>query len=165
LPVGRANPIPGQEPIVIARALASREVAYFSLDRPVRGRPAEMIARLVVASLADDLAERGDLGGGDALVWIDGCESVDPRQLAALTSLGPRTGTGVVLGTTAVGPAAALAAEVNVIAVRGAAPSGLGTHLPDDRLPSGNEPDRLSWSQRSHGASSQPVITSCRVVR
>src|SRR5712691_11823774 len=115
------------EPITIARALTGREVAYFALDRPVRGRPAEMVARLVIACLTDALAERSDLGiGCDALVWIDGCESVETRQLALLTSLGTRTGTSVVLGTTVASTAVALAPDVNVIAVRGSAPPGLG---------------------------------------
>ncbi|HET7012912.1 MAG TPA: hypothetical protein VFI65_03305 [Streptosporangiaceae bacterium] len=163
-----AGPDSSGEPITIVRALARREVAYFWLDRPVRGRPADMIARLVVASLTDALAERRDLGiGCDALVWIDGCESVDPRQLAALTSLGARTGTSIVLGTTAASAAAALASEVSVIAVRGSAPAGLASQLPEDRLPRGDGrdgPDRLSWSVGSGDQQERPV-TSCTVVR
>ncbi|HXS66878.1 MAG TPA: hypothetical protein VN767_28810 [Streptosporangiaceae bacterium] len=160
-----ADPDSSGEPITIIRALARREVAYFSLDRPVHGRPAEMMARLVIASLTDALAERCDLGiGCDALVWIDGCESVDPRQLAALTSLGARTGTSIVLGTTVASAATALAPEVHVIAVRGSAPPGLKNQLPDDRLPPGDGPDRLSWTAGS-GGQQVPPVTSCRVVR
>ena len=160
-----ADPDSSGEPITIIRALARREVAYFSLDRPVHGRPAEMMARLVIASLTDALAERCDLGiGCDALVWVDGCESVDPRQLAALTSLGARTGTSIVLGTTVASAATALAPEVHVIAVRGSAPPGLKNQLPDDRLPPGDGPDRLSWTAGS-GGQQVPPVTSCRVVR
>jgi hypothetical protein len=160
-----ADPDSSGEPITIIRALARREVAYFSLDRPVYGRPAEMMARLVIASLTDALAERCDLGiGCDALVWIDGCESVDPRQLAALISLGARTGTSIVLGTTVASAATALAPEVRVIAVRGSAPPGLKNQPPDDRLPPGDGPDRLSWTAGS-GGQQVPPVTSCRVVR
>src|SRR5712691_313772 len=155
------------EPITIARALTGREVAYFALDRPVRGRPAEMVARLVIACLTDALAERSDLGiGCDALVWIDGCESVEVRQLALLTSLGTRTGTCVVLGTTVASTAVALAPGTNVIAVRGSAPAGLGGQLPDDRLPPSDGPDRLSWSLRNPAlVPSERLIAGCRVVR
>jgi hypothetical protein len=156
------------EPITITGALAGREVAYFSLDRPVRGRPAEMIARLVVASLTDALTEHVDLGiGCDCLVWIDGCDSLDARQLGALISLGTRTGTAVALGTTVAATAAALAAEVNVIALRGSAPPGLGrqgsgAQLPDERLPPGDRPDRLSWTVLGPPAR---LVTGCQVVR
>jgi hypothetical protein len=156
---------PEPEPITIGRALAGREVAYFPLDRPVRGRPADLVARLVIASLTDALAERRDLGlGCDALIWIDGCESIDPRQLAALTSLGARTGTSVVLGTTVAAAAAALAPDVSVIAVRGAAPPGLMSQVPDSRLPRGDRPDRLSWTV-GRGDQPERQVTGCRVVR
>ncbi len=162
-----------REPITITRALADREVLHFPLDRAVHGRAAEMVARLVVASLIDALAERGDLGiGCDGLVWIDGCDCVDPRQLAALISLGARTGTCVVLGTTIAGAAGALASDVNVIAVRGPAPAGLAGQLPVDRLPPAAGPadgpsgpsgaGRLSW--RVSGPPER-TVASCRVVR
>jgi hypothetical protein len=161
------------QPITIAAALARREVVYFPLDRPVRGCAAEMIARLVVASLTDALSEHADLGiGGDALVWIDGCESLDARPLGALISLGVRTGTAVALGTTVAAAAAALAPEVNVIALRGSAPPGLGRqaagnqgpgqHMPDDRLPPGDRPDRLAWTVLGPPLR---LVTGCKVVR
>ena len=130
-----------EQPITMTATLARREVAYFPLDRPVRGRPAEMVARVVVASLTDTLTEYSDLGiGCDCLVWIDGCETLDARQLGALISLGTRTGAAVALGTTVAATAAALAAQVNVIALRGSSPPGLGSQglgnqVSDDRLP------------------------------
>jgi hypothetical protein len=139
-----------EQPITMTATLARREVAYFPLDRPVRGRPAEMVARVVVASLTDALTEHSDLGiGCDCLVWIDGCETLDARQLGALISLGTRTGAAVALGTTVAATAAALAAQVNVIALRGSSPLGLGSQghgsqVPDDRLPPSDRPDRLS---------------------
>lgn len=176
------------QPITILAALANREVAYFPLDRPVRGRPAEMIARLVIASLTDALTGHHDLGiGSDCLVWIDGCEFLDARQVGALISLGARTGTAVALGTTVAATAAALAPAVNVIALRGSAPPGLGSqglgsqgigsqalgsrgpgnqtpgqHLPDDRLPPGDRPDRLSWTVLGPPPR---LVTGCKVVR
>jgi hypothetical protein len=167
-----------QQPITMTATLAGREVAYFPLDRPVRGRPAEMIARLVLATLTDALTEYNDLGiGCDCLVWIDGCETLDARQLGALISLGTRTGAAVALGTTVAATAAALAAQVNVIALRGSAPPGLGNQglgnqglgnqgvgnqVPDDRLPPSDRPDRLSLTVL--GPPSRLVIGS-KVVR
>ncbi|HWF82807.1 MAG TPA: hypothetical protein VN695_19700 [Streptosporangiaceae bacterium] len=117
------RPAAGEESISIAAALAGREVALFSLDRPVLGKPATMIARLATADLIETLAERSDLGSrADCLIWIDGCEAMDTRQLAALVALGDRTGTAVVLGTALGSAAAAIAAEMNVVAVRGVSP-------------------------------------------
>ena len=120
------RPAADQASISIADALAGREVVLFPLDRPVLGASAAMIGRLVAADLIDTLGERSDLGSrADCLVWINGCEAIDRRQLAVLVALGERTGTAVVLGTV-IGPAAAaIAADVNVVAVRGASPAGL----------------------------------------
>ena len=167
-PSARSTRSPADQPITMTAALAGREVACFPLDRPVRGRAAEMIARLVVASLTDALTEHSDLGiGRDCLVWIDGCEILDARQLGALISLGTRTGAAVVLGTTVAATAAALAAQVNVIALRGSGPpglgnQGLGNQVPDDRLPPSDRPDRLSWTVL--GPPSR-LVTGCKVVR
>ncbi|HEY3905516.1 MAG TPA: hypothetical protein VGM14_16530 [Streptosporangiaceae bacterium] len=162
-----------QQSITMTATLARREVAYFPLDRPVRGRSAEMIARLVVASLTDALTEHSDLGiGCDCLVWIDGCETLDARQLGALISLGTRTGTAVALGTTVAATATALAAQVNVIALRGSGPpglrnqglgnQGLGNQVPDDRLPRSGRPDRLSWTVLGPPTR---LVTGTKVVR
>ena len=112
--------------ISIAAALAGREVTLFSLDRLVLGEPAAMVARLVAADLIETLAERSDLGSrADCLVWINGCEAIDHCQLAVLAALGERTGTAVVLGTALGADAARIAADVNVVAVRGTRPPGL----------------------------------------
>jgi hypothetical protein len=120
------RPAADQASISIAEALAGREVVLFPLDRRVLGGSAAMIARLVVADLINTLAGCGDLGGRiDCLVWINGCEAIDRRQIAALVALGERTGTAVVLGTVIGSAAAALATDVNVVAVRGASPAGL----------------------------------------
>lgn len=120
------RPAADEESISIAAALAGREVALFSLDRLVLGKPAAMIARLVAADLVETLAERSDLGSrADCLVWINGCEAIDHRQLAVLTALGERTGTAIVLGTTLGAEGARIAADVNVVAVRGTSPAGL----------------------------------------
>lgn len=120
------TPLPDSDPPVsLGEALAGREVAMLALDRGVNGRPAVMIARLAVADLAEVLAERGELGVRcDCLVWINGCEVVDSRQLAALVALGSRTGTSVLLGTTSGAAATRLATSVNVLVVRGPAPAG-----------------------------------------
>jgi hypothetical protein len=90
-----------------------------------------MIARLAVADLIETLAQHSDLGStGDCTVWINGCDRIDHRQLRGLLALGERTGTAVVLGTTAGAAAARLAAEVNVIAIRGGCPPELAArHL------------------------------------
>jgi hypothetical protein len=126
-PLGRLRASgPQLAPISLRRALAEREVVHFGLAGPVHGRSAAMIARLVVADLISNLADYCDLGARtDCLAWINGCEAIEPRQLAALVGLGARTGTCVVLGTTSAQVAAALVAEVNVVAVRGAGPGGL----------------------------------------
>jgi hypothetical protein len=120
------RPATDKASISIAAALADREAVLFSLDRLVLGEPAAMIARLVVAELIETLAQRSDLGTrADCLIWINGCEAIDRRQLAALIALGERTGTAVVLGTALGSAAARIAADVNVVAVRGASPAGL----------------------------------------
>ena len=120
------GPAVDEASISIAAALAGREVTLFPLDRLVLGEPAAMIARLVAADLIETLAERSDLGRrADCLVWINGCEAIDHRQLAVLVALGERTGTAVVLGTVIGADGARIAADVNVVAVRGTSPAGL----------------------------------------
>ncbi len=112
----------GAGAISIRRALAEREVAHFELGGLRQAQAAKMIARLAVADLVDALGERIDTGWrGDCAVWINGCEVIDDRQLGALIALGERTGAAVILGTSAASAASRLAAEVNVIVVRGSA--------------------------------------------
>lgn len=104
-----------------------------------------MIARLVVADLIETLAERSDLGGrADCLVWINGCEAIDHRQLAVLVALGERTATAVVLGTALGSAAAKIAADINVVAVRGASPAGL-TGPPETQAALVSGSAALSW--------------------
>jgi hypothetical protein len=138
------RPRADEAPISIAAALAGREVVLFCLDRPVLGEPAAMIARLVVADLIEAFASRSDLDSrADCLVWINGCEAIDRRQLAALIALGERTGTSVVLGTALGSAAALIAADVNVVAVRGPSPAGF-TSPPDGQALLAPDPAGLS---------------------
>jgi hypothetical protein len=166
------HPARDEASISLADALAEREVVLFSLDRAVLGRPAAMVARLVVADLIETLAERSALGSRtDCLVLVNGCEAIDRRQLAALVSLGDRTGTAVVVGTT-LGPAAArIAADVNVFAVRGAIPAGLTApaaagldEIADAlaRFHAPGSPDALSFAVRRP---SRRLVAGCKVVR
>jgi hypothetical protein len=123
---------PGPVPASLNTALAAREVVHMPLDRRTSGRSVAMIARLALAGLIEILSERSELGGRvDCLVWINGCEALEYRQLAGLLALGERTGTAVVLGTTNGSVAATLVADVNVVAVRGASPVELARPLPD----------------------------------
>jgi hypothetical protein len=129
-------------------AFAERGVVHVELVRRATREAAngEAAAGGAAASAALDelmaqLAEHRDLGiGSDGLVWIDGCEATDLSHLSALVDLGPKTGTAVVLGTASAGPAAALAAQVNVIAVRGSGPAGVAWLSPPD----GGDADRLA---------------------
>ena len=117
-------------PVSLPRMLAERAVLLFELSRPLPAQPAAMIARLVVADLVQVLAERSDDGtDADCLIWINGCAAVDTRQLGALTALGTRTKTAVVLSTAVGQVAAGLAADLNVIAVRGAGPPAQHSEL------------------------------------
>ncbi|HEX9031063.1 MAG TPA: hypothetical protein VF834_04415 [Streptosporangiaceae bacterium] len=118
--------VPGDSALSLAAALAGREIVVFALDRRAHGRPAAQVARLVVADLAGVLAERRELGiRDDCLVWINGCDVVGHRQLAALVALGPATGTCLVLGSTVGAVAAGLSDTVNVVALAGPAPADL----------------------------------------
>lgn len=170
------RPAADEAAINIAAALADREVVLFSLDRSVLGEPAAMIARLAAADLIETLAERSDLGSrADCLTWINGCEAMDGRQLAALVALGDRTGTAVVLGTALGSAAAKIAADVNVVAVRGASLTALSPGSTGLSVPSGDEMadvlaelhapgcrDALSFTVR------QPfprLVAGCKVVR
>ncbi len=123
---GLCQPGPGgDEAINLARALAERDVAVFSLDRLTHGRWAVMVAQLVLADLAGILADRASLGArADCLLWINGFQAMGRGQLAAQLALGPRAGA-VTLLSTADGEAAGwIADQVNVVAVRGQPPVG-----------------------------------------
>jgi hypothetical protein len=142
---GLRRPLADHCPISLAAAFADRAVVLFPLRRLAPDRPARMVAKLVVADLIENLAERSDLGSrADCLVWINGCEAVDPRQLAVLVALGERTGVAVVLGTALGAAAARLATDVNVIAVRGDSPAQLA-----DRADRADRAGRSGRSGRS----------------
>jgi hypothetical protein len=157
----------GQEEINLEQVLAERRVAYFRLAEAAR-RPASMIARLVVADLAEKLADRSDLGGRyDCLVWINGCEVIEAGQLGVLVGLGERTGTSVVLSTSDWTAAAELAAQVSLVAVRGTGPR---CPAADHRTQPGvramlagtKRPEMLSlWASQPQPAH----LTDCVVVR
>jgi hypothetical protein len=116
--------------ISLRRALADRDVVLFSLDRRLHGRCASMVARLVVADLTAILAEQGALvASADCLVWVSGCEVLDPRQLTGLVGAGADAGAAVLLGTAAEAAATRLAGDVNVVMVRGPAAPGLAALL------------------------------------
>lgn len=116
----------GDSRISLRRALADREVVLFSLDVARNGWPAAMIARLALADMDAILAEfAGRSEPTDCLVWVNGCELVTPAQLRALVAVGASAGAAVLLGTSEDSAAAALASEVNVVALRGQAPPSL----------------------------------------
>jgi|HubBroStandDraft_1064217.scaffolds.fasta_scaffold00695_10 hypothetical protein len=162
-PLGQQlRPAADRAQISVSQTLADRGVARFALDRAVNGQPAVMIARLAAADVIQHLAERCDLGGAsDCLIWINGCEVIEASQLGVLVELGARTGTVVVLGTAAAATAASLAAQVNVIAVRGSGPQGGGAG--EFALLRGpGRPDELSlWIGHPQPAH----VADCKVVR
>ncbi len=153
--------------ISFGRCLDRREVAYFPLGELRHAGPVVMLARLAVADLVDNLARRSDAGvTADCLVWINGCEAIDSRQLRALLALGERTGTAVVLGTASGPVVAGLASEVNVVSARGAFAPGQAA-LGDSQalaelapILEAAAPDELTLSVRR-----PPRITRCVAVR
>lgn len=153
----------GPTGICLARALAERRVVRFQLDAD--GNAGVMVARLVVADLIGKLAERSDLGGRyDCLTWINGCEVIDAKQLGALVGLGASTGTAVVLGTTVCAVAARIAAQVNVVAVRGLGPGceDVGQAGQQEMLRGPGRPGVLSlWAGQPEPAH----LTDCAVIR
>jgi hypothetical protein len=157
---------PGQGSISLRRVLAERQVALFALDRSVHGRSATMIARLVAADLIATLTHASaDPGSADCLIWINGCEAFEPRQLAALIEAGGAAGTAVLLGTAA-GPAAGrLVGQVNAVVVRGPAPPAVARVLsaapaavPD--WTTGEEPGQITPDQIiGSGAGLAPMVS------
>jgi hypothetical protein len=153
---GRLRPEADEMPISLSRSLADREVVLFALDRRRCGRSAVMIARLAVADLTATLAERRAIGApADCLVWISGCEALDPNQLTALLAAGAGTGTAVLLGTAAEPAATRLAADVNVVMVRGPAPPGLAGLLGPPG-PAWHAHDRVADPPANWNASPEP---------
>ncbi len=167
--------------ISLARALAERQVVLIGADPRLRSDQRVMLARLAVADLTDKLAQRAEIGApADCLAWINGCEAIGEEQLSGLLAVGPATGTAVVLGTTAGAAAASLVGQVNVLAVRGRAPSGLDGRrpAPPGRAGAGEDPSRQNTAlparhpaQERHDTLSLRVrgprrrAGGCRVVR
>jgi hypothetical protein len=167
--------------ISLARALAERQVVLIGADPRLRSDQRVMLARLAVADLTDKLAQRAEIGApADCLAWINGCEAIGEEQLSGLLAFGPATGTAVVLGTTAGAAAASLVGQVNVLAVRGRAPSGLDDRrlAPPGRAGAGEDPSRQNTAlparhpaQERHDTLSLRVrgprrrAGGCRVVR
>ena len=149
---------PGPGAISITRALAERGVVHFQLGHP--RQVTAMIARLVIADLIDILMRHSDTGWrGDCAVWINGCEAIDHRQLGILIALGERTGTAVILGTTAMATATRLAPDVNVVAVAGSA--GAADFGEIAALLAGGHQTRLALSVKRPAAR----LTGCEAVR
>jgi hypothetical protein len=134
----------------VGRAIRSRSVLLLRARRPDRAR-AEVarsgvarsgVAQLELARL--ELAQRAvtdlvcalsslrELGlRGDCLAWIIGCEAADVSSLRDLLTLGPVTGTAVVLSTTSAGLAADLAAVAALSVASGPIADGLAQCLAD----------------------------------
>lgn len=171
-PLSQASPARGTSLVMamIGRALDHREVAYFPLGGLRHLGPAGMLARLAVADLIENLARRSDDGSRvDCMVWINGCELIDDRQVRALLALGERTGTAVVLGSAAGPVAAGLGSAVNVVAVRGGLPPGFAAPDQDPglaelvalaALPDAGRPDELILGVRDPAR-----IVRCQTVR
>jgi hypothetical protein len=116
---GRAPQAEGVR-ISLGRTVRDRAVTLFSLDRDVHGRYATMIASLAALDLMTVCAElRGMSVPGDTLAWLSGCELLDSRVSAELIAGGPDSGTAVLLTTASAAAAERLAAEANVVLVRG----------------------------------------------
>jgi hypothetical protein len=146
--------------ISMAQALAERQVVLIGADPRLRHEQRAMVARLAVADLTGTLADRAEIGApADCLAWINGCEAIGEEQLSALIAVGPATGTAVLLGTTARAAAASLACQVNVLVVRGRAPTGLdGRRLPPPgRAHTGLDGRRLPPPGRA-GAGDDPSL-------
>ena len=115
----------GFQPFLLT-ALADRHVVMFS-------------AATAVADLAAILAERSAVGvPEDCLVWIDGCDAVQPTGLRDLLAAARRCrGTAIVLGTASGRTAAGLAGQVNVIVLAGSVPDGWRSSSVPDELRAG----------------------------
>src|SRR5262249_12630597 len=119
LPPAGGNASVGGE-IRLGATLAERGVCLFDLDRRPHPAGGDMLSRLIVAALASMLHERSQAGRrADCLVWVNGCEAVGPGLLTHLVTLGPATGTAVLLGTADAGAVSTLVAAAGVVAVRG----------------------------------------------
>ncbi|MGI8447581.1 MAG: hypothetical protein ACR2MP_10475 [Streptosporangiaceae bacterium] len=125
----RASPLgrwlrPGGPPrgpqISLGAVIRERAVAFFPLDQPRYGRPAQMIANLVALDTAAVFAESRRQGvEGDGLAWIGDAAAVAAPSLAQLISTGAGAGLATVLSTLSAQAAGAIAALTNVLVIRG----------------------------------------------
>jgi hypothetical protein len=119
-PLGRwlcpaPGPLPGTR-ISLAEVVRQRGVALFSLDGATHGRPADMIANLVVRDTADVYARyRRAAVSGDGVCWFSACETADQAALAELATVGAGAGLVCLLATTSPAAAGKLADQVNVL--------------------------------------------------
>jgi hypothetical protein len=169
-PAGAAlrAPANGAPTIDIGLALARRQVVLFPLSPSEHGPAGLMIARLVLADLFCALADRSG-APADCLVWINGCEVLGESRIAALIGRCTEAGLATIVGTPAGTAAAALADQVNAVAVRGRPPPGLTREagLPGcdglrEVVPHHDSADALSMRVRG------PVprlLPGCRVAR
>jgi hypothetical protein len=135
LPGRWLRPASPDEPwISLGQTIRERGVTLFSLDRAAHGVAARMIAALVVADLAAVGAELEQMSvPGDAMVWINGPDTLGQQALEEMTARGliargATTGMAVVLSTVAEDVAQNLAAGVSVLAAHWpASPSLLAT--------------------------------------
>jgi hypothetical protein len=111
---------------VIGRAMRSRGVVLISAQRAAA-------ARGVIDDLAGVLASLRDLGvRGDCLVWISGCDAIDPGSLREVRALGPLTGTAIMLSTTSRLQAATLAPASGVVVISAPVHDDLAWQLTDN---------------------------------
>lgn len=89
-----------------------------TMGRAIRRREVVAIRAMhddaqAASALASVLTSLRDLGlRGDCLAWVAGCEAVDDSSLRALLTLGPATGTAILLSTAGRDAANARAAEL-----------------------------------------------------
>lgn len=117
--------------------------------------------------LAGVLASLRELGlRADCLAWISGCEQVEPDVLAHLLSLGPVTGTAVVLSTCSRARAAILAPQVRVVIAGGPIPDDLALRLaerpPAGLSPSGRSAARFAAHLAAQGTGEFAILTPGR---
>jgi hypothetical protein len=140
--------------ISLARALAERQVVLFPLDPRAHGAGGVMVARLVAADLMRVLAERAGRTA-DCLLWINGCEAMDVAWIAAVLESCQAAGAATMLSTADAGAAAALAARLNVVIVRGRPPRGMTSRgaSDDDSLASVR-----TWSAGRAGLAGETLL-------
>jgi hypothetical protein len=114
--------------ISLSAVIRERAVAFFPLDQPRHGRPAQMIANLVALDTAALFAESRRRGvDGDGLAWFSGADAIAAAALAPLIAVGAQAGLATVLSTVSPQAAGQLAALANVLVIRGpagASPAG-----------------------------------------